>query len=793
MVLEAVCVLQNKKPKRTLDTNTQKVTYDYWDTSKKMMNEGGFLKSLLEYKKEEIQPTTIEQLKKYIDNPKFTKEALMSVSEIAANMACWVIAMNKFYHVNLIVKPKQIALEKATKEKNQVMAELAIKQRELKEVMDKVQLLEDDLNLTKQKKEDLEAQVEDCTQKLDRAQKLIGGLGGEKKRWSETAAHLKIVYTNLTGDVLISSGMIAYLGAFTSAYRSELTSNWVKNCLSKEIPSSGKFNINLVLGDPVAVRNWTICGLPSDQFSIENGIITSKARRWPLYIDPQGQANKWIRNMEKERKIDIIKFSDGNYMRTLENAIQFGKPVLLENVGEDLDPSIEPLLQKQIFKKGNSFNIRFGDTTIEYSSDFNFYITTKLRNPHYMPETSTKVTLLNFMITYEGLTDQLLGILVAKEKPDLEMEKEKLVINGAKNKNKLEEIEDQILKTLQNSDNILADSKGVKILSDAKILSDKITKEQEEAEGTEKLIDASRLEYKPVALRTSGLFFCISELANIDPMYQYSLAFFIFLFTSAIQNSEQSEVIEERLNFLNDEFLYSLYRNICRSLFEKDKLIFSFLLNVKLLELAEELNHEEWRFLLTGGISLGEQLPACPADWLEEKSWGEICRLAKLPHFKGLVEEFGKHVDEFQKLYESPNPQDFELPGGLHERFSSFQRMILLRCIRPDKIIPCVFNFVRENLGEKFIDPPPFDLPSIYKDSSSTSPLIFILSPGSDPLQSLQKFAELKQKQLTPVSLGQGQGPVAQRHIKEGIVNGHWVVLQNCHLAVSWMGTLEKI
>ena len=327
-------------------------------------------------------------------------------------------------------------------------------------------------------------------------------------------------------------------------------------------------------------------------------------------------------------------------MRTLETAIQFGKPVLLENVGEELDPAIEPLLQKQIFKKGASWNIRFGDTTIEYSLEFKFYITTKLRNPHYLPETSTKVTLLNFMITYEGLSDQLLGILVAKEKPDLEMEKEKLVINGSKNKNKLEEIEDSILKTLQTSGNILADSKGVKVLSDAKILSDKIQKEQAEAEITEKSIDEARLGYKPVALRTSGLFFCISDLANIDPMYQYSLTFFIFLFSSAIQNSEQSEEIEERLQFLNTEFLISLYRNICRSLFEKDKLIFSFLLKAKLMDLEKELDIEEWRFFLTGGISLGDKLPDPPATWIEEKSWGEIIRMADLPAFKGFFEAF---------------------------------------------------------------------------------------------------------------------------------------------------------
>mmetsp|Transcript_44078 Transcript_44078/g.42718 ORF Transcript_44078/g.42718 Transcript_44078/m.42718 type:complete len:110 (+) Transcript_44078:502-831(+) len=109
--------------------------------------------------------------------------------------------------------------------------------------------------------------------------------------------------------------------------------------------------------------------------------------------------------MEKEKDIKIMKFSDGNYLKVLENCIRMGTPVLIENVYEDLDPAIEPLLQKQIFKKGNTLNLRLGDSTIEYAKEFKFYMTTKLRNPHYLPEVSTKVTLLNFMITPEGLAD----------------------------------------------------------------------------------------------------------------------------------------------------------------------------------------------------------------------------------------------------------------------------------------------------------------------------------------------------------------------------------------------------
>lgn len=84
----------------------------------------------------------------------------------------------------------------------------------------------------------------------------------------------------------------------------------------------------------------------------------------------------------------------GEYVRVLENAIQFGLPVLLENVGEELDPTLEPLLLKQIFKQGGVNCIRLGDNTIEYSSEFRFYITSKMRNPHYLPEVAVKVRAL---------------------------------------------------------------------------------------------------------------------------------------------------------------------------------------------------------------------------------------------------------------------------------------------------------------------------------------------------------------------------------------------------------------
>ena len=227
---------------------------------------------------------------------------------------------------------------------------------------------------------------------------------------------------------------------------------------------------------------------------------------------------------EKENKLSVVKFTDSDFMRTLENSIQFGNPVLIENVGEELDPSLEPLLLKQTFKQGGIVCIKLGEETIEYSADFKLYITTKLRNPHYLPEISVKVSLLNFMITPEGLEDQLLGIVVAKERPELEEERNALIIQSAANKKSLKEIEDQILETLSSSEgNILEDESAIHVLNNAKVLSNEIEKKQVVAEKTEKMIAQSREGYRSIAKHSSVLYFSIADLPNIDPMYQYSL------------------------------------------------------------------------------------------------------------------------------------------------------------------------------------------------------------------------------------------------------------------------------
>ena len=136
-------------------------------------------------------------------------------------------------------------------------------------------------------------QALDCEKKLDRAQKLMSGLGGEKARWGEASADLGRTFTNLTGDVLIASGVVSYMGPFTQVFRDRVVAEWIKLCGDYKIPCSDKFSLTNTLGDPVKIRSWNIDGLPADNFSIEHG--THAPLPSPLHPNPEPEPEPFKR------------------------------------------------------------------------------------------------------------------------------------------------------------------------------------------------------------------------------------------------------------------------------------------------------------------------------------------------------------------------------------------------------------------------------------------------------------------------------------------------------------------
>ncbi|KAA8595375.1 hypothetical protein FQN60_012510 [Etheostoma spectabile] len=805
-VMEAVCILLGCKPD--------------WPNAKQLLGDANFLKRLTDYNKDNIKPQILQKLQKYINNPDFIPEKVEKVSKSCRSMCMWVRAMDLYSRVLKEVGPKREKLAKAQEELDITVATLREKQQMLQDVENQIKVLQDKFDSSINEKEKLVDNMALTEARLARAGKLTSALGDEQVRWEQSVALFEQEIINVVGNVFIAAACVAYYGAFTSHYRQLLIDQWIIQCQELNIPISSSFSLINILGDPFVVRQWNTEGLPRDAVSTENAILVTQGRRWPLMIDPQDQANRWIRSKEAKHGLKVIKLTDPSFLRTLENAIRMGMPVLLEELKETIDPALEPILLKQTFVTGGRTLIRLGDSDIDYDKNFRFYMTTKMANPHYLPEVCIKVTIINFTVTRSGLEDQLLSDVVQLESPHLEQQRNELIMRINADRNQLKAIEDRILKLLFTSEgNILDNEELVQTLQESKVTSEAIKHRLEEAETTEIMINAARERYRPVATRGSVLYFVIASLSEIDPMYQFSLKYFKQLFNSTIETSEKSSVLEERLQILLDQILLNSYINVSRGLFEQHKLIYSFMLCIEIMKQRGEISDAEWQHFLKGTASLEKDYAERPdVPWLNDFYWQTCCELEDtLPCFKDLTKEITRtHIHiELGQLQASINPENWEgyvpeLPplgeskevkqqsrirGYWNERLGAFQKLVLIKGFLEEKVVFAATEFVIVSLGKQFVENPPVDLANLYNDMSPSTPLVFILSTGSDPMGAFQRFAKERGclDRVESISLGQGQGPIAEKMICAALKSGKWVFLQNCHLAVSWMLAMEEL
>ncbi|XP_034489366.1 dynein heavy chain 2, axonemal-like, partial [Drosophila innubila] len=628
-VMEAVLILLGKEPT--------------WENAKKVLSESTFLNDLKNFDRDHISEKILKRIALYTKNPELEPDKVAVVSVACKSLMLWIMAIENYGKVYRIVAPKQEKLDNAIKSLEEKQAALAAAKKKLEELQAVIEELYIQLNEKTELLNDLRAKEERLRKQLERAIILVESLSGERERWIETVAQLDVSFERLPGDCLLSIAFVTYLGAFDTKYREELLNKWKQLIKDLLIPATPDLKITIFLCDAVSIREWNIQGLPADDLSTENGVIVTQGSRWPLIIDPQMQANNWIMKMEERNHLVIIDLGMTDYLQKIELSIKEGFPVLVQNVGESLDQAIYPILRRNFTIQSGEKLIKFNDKYISYNDQFRFYITTKISNPHYPPEISSKMSVVNFALKQDGLEAQLLGIVVRKEKPALEEQKDDLVMTIARNKRTLIDLDNEILRLLNESrGSLLDDDKLFSTLQKSRQTSTLVKESLSIAEVTEVEIDAARQEYKPSSVRAAILFFVLMDMSKIDPMYVFSLAAYILLFTQSIERSPRNQLVHERIHNIDEYHTYSVYRNTCRGLFEKHKLLFSIHMTAKILSNAGKLVEEEYNFILKGGIILEKQGQAPnPAKWwISEQNWDNITELDKVPGFHGIIDSF---------------------------------------------------------------------------------------------------------------------------------------------------------
>ena len=378
-----------------------------------------------------------------------------------------------------------------------------------------------------------------------------------------------------------------------------------KDLQSKKIPVTADLKITSFLTDEAETGEWNLQGLPADELSIQNGILVTRSSRWPILIDPQGQGIAWINNKEADNQLKVTAFYDKMFRSHLEDCLSWGKPMLIENLEEEVDPVLDPVLNKAFVKSGRGWKIALADKEVDYAETFLLFMTTKLPNPHYTPELSANVTIIDFTVTMKGLEDQLLGKVIAKEKSELQEQRQALMEEVNSYKKKIKELEDDLLRRLsESSGNLLDDASLIDVLAVTKKTSQEVGEKLVNANETEKRIVDACEEFRPVATRGSVIYFLVSDMRLVDHMYQTALTQFMELFIQSIDQSEKSNVPAKRIAAIIELLTHMTFLYICRGLFERDKLLYSLLLALKIQMTAGVLDQDHFSCLLKGGAAL---------------------------------------------------------------------------------------------------------------------------------------------------------------------------------------------
>ena len=552
--------------------------------------------------------------------------------------------------------------------------------------------------------------------KMDAANRLIGGLAGERKRWGEQSEAFADEIRRLAGDVALACAFIGYVGPFNAEFRERLqTQEFYRDCVEKKVPVTEDLRISTFLVDASTIGDWTLEGLPTDELSVQNGIMVTRSQKWPLMIDPQSQGLSWIKQREEANQLRVTSLIDKRFRNTLEDSMAFGTPLLIENVEEEIDPVLDPVLNKEIQRKGRNLIIQLADKECEYSDEFSMFLCSKLANPHYSPEIFAQLTVINFTVTMGGLEQQLLGRVLGKERAELQEQKMKLVEDVNANKKLLKTLEDDLLYRLANSTgNLLDDVELIEVLQNTKTTGIEVQEKLANAAETDKRMNVACEEYRPVATRGALLYFLIVDMAAINNMYMVSLQQFLVLFDFSIDNSDKAPLASKRIVNIIDYLTFYVTCYMQRGLFERHKLMFSLLLCVAIMQQRGEIDAQEWRFLLAGPTDTNTSAKNPAPEWVTEKVWIEVVNASNLSAFAGFADSFTKNVEHYREYFESGEAHRFPLDDVFNDKLNEFQKLLVIRCIRPDRFMLGVTDFVSGKLGQRFIEPPPFDLEACF-------------------------------------------------------------------------------
>ncbi|CAK0791281.1 unnamed protein product [Prorocentrum cordatum] len=828
-----------------------------WKAAVKMMgNPEKFLQNLKEYKFQidegKVPQANIEKARKIqiALGDQFTYDAMMKKSSAAAGLCAFIINIIMYYDVVIQVEPKRQALREATETLNNANTRLAEVKALVAQLEAKLAKLMAEFDKAMAEKNAVMAEAQKCQTKLDMAQRLVGALSANGVIWEQTVDRTAEELVFIPGDTLVACSFASYVGVFTRSYRESCVQKYVDFLRSKSVPLGPKPDPLSILATDAQMAGWASHGLPSDRVSCENGAIVTNSQRWCLMIDPQLQGIVWIKKKEEDNQLQITRMGHSKMLNTFEVALDQGKSVLIENMGQTIDAVLMPIVSRNTIKRGNKKVVKLGDKEIILKDQFKLFMQTKLSNPHYPPEIQAETTVINFTVTEDGLEDQILFLVVRLERPDLAKKKTLLIQQQNEFKVTLANLEALLLDKLAKAEgDILDDTELILSLEEAKKTSDEVKEKVVVAVETEAKINETSELYRPTGIRGSLLFFLLGDLCKMHTFYKYSLDSFVMVLTRAVNSitlrkpkvieppkeekekaegdeeeaeeqeeedeeedkgddeEEEEEIIElsgkelnDRVQLLESTMTYAVFSFTRRGLLDVDKIIISTMVAMRILVKGKKITREESNMLIrappdpNAGV-----MPDNAKTWLTETQWAQLKSLEGMEAFKKggkLTESVEQDSLGWKRWFGEERPETADLPRSARD-LSPFHRLFLLRTLRQDRIGEALKQFILDNLGQDYVEQAPFDMEAALEESTCITPFFFVLFPGVDPTPTIEQLGKKMGKteangMLVNISMGQGQEQIALNALTKAAKEGGWIMLQNIHLMQAWLKHLER-
>lgn len=672
----------------------------------------------------------------------------------------------------------------------------------------------------------IRSEMDSVAKKCQRAEALLTSLEQENTRWKQASESFDNQMSTLIGDSLLAAAFLSYAGNFDHRLRKQLLADWSDILEALGIPFRNDLDITTYLSSPAEQMKWRSFGLPSDELAIQNAILLEKYNRYPLIIDPAGQAMSFLLSKFSSQKIISTSFLDNSFMKTLASAIRFGTPLLVQDV-EVVDPILNPILNREVQRTGGRTLIRLGNEDIDFSPKFMIILITRNPLAQFPPDLSSRVTIVNFTITPASLESQTLSSILRVERPDVDKQRTQILTLQSEQNVKLRELEESLLNEISAVQGaILDDDTVINSLESLKGEAAELNKELEKTKYLmEDLIHVSRI-YEPLATAMTSVYFTLEKLNDIHFMYQFSLQFFLQIVenvlrqvvsTSAISAiSGDQKALYQRIDSLKNGFFGEISRRTLRCLKFEDQIV----LVSRLAQIAtdgdtsKELSNVEIDFLLHGSTSmltmsegskasLQKFKTSIPGFVLDDAVAKQLMSLCVISTFNKLPESMNRN--DVWKHVMSPTVMDPEkvIPFDWLDVSENAERQCLLaamiiRVLRPERLFSAFEQYISSvfssNSHFKWREHTKINISDIVvMDSKATIPLMLCFERGQDASSKVDQLATSNNKTLLQVAMGSSEGLIeADKIIAQGAKMGSWVLLRNVHLCIDWLNSLEK-